>query len=114
MTDNTELHDEAPPRSWAGPGRIAAGLAQGIVLYLLWEANKNKLWPFTAPMLNAALFAVAVYTPLVKIEGMARLRLADGCYGVCQRCGEVTPSCASARSIDRREAACAWRNRYAR
>ena len=21
--------------------------------------------------------------------GMARLRLADGCYGVCQRCGEV-------------------------
>lgn len=26
-------------------------------------------------MLNAALFAVAVYTPLVKIEGMARLRL---------------------------------------
>lgn len=74
MTD-TELHDEAPPRSWAGPGRIAAGLAQGIVLYLLMEAAKQKLWPATAPMLNAALWATAVYTPLVKIEGMARLRL---------------------------------------
>lgn len=74
MTD-AELHDEAPPRSWAGPARLAAGLAQGVVLYLLMEAAKQKVWPSTAPMLNAALWAVAVYTPLVKIEGMARLRL---------------------------------------
>ena len=74
MTD-VELHDEAPPRSWAGPARLAAGLAQGVVLYLLMEAAKQKVWPSTAPMLNAALWAVAVYTPLVKIEGMARLRL---------------------------------------
>lgn len=74
MTDQ-ELHDEAPPRSWAGPARLAGGLAQGVVLYLLMEAAKQKLWPSTAPMLNAALWALAVYTPLVKIEGMARLRL---------------------------------------
>lgn len=73
MTDE-DSHERAPP-AWVGWMRLAAGLAQGVALYLLVEAAKHKLWPAGAPLVSAALWAVVAYTPLVKIEALGRMRL---------------------------------------
>jgi hypothetical protein len=55
--------------------RLAIGLAQGIVLFLLSEAQSRKVWPADTPPLYAALLVVAVFIPLIKLGGLGRIRL---------------------------------------
>src|ERR1700722_10160711 len=55
--------------------RLSVGLAQGVVLYLLSEAQTRKVWPADTPPLYAALLLVAVFVPLIKLGGLGRIRL---------------------------------------
>ncbi|MFI4933506.1 MAG: DUF4153 domain-containing protein [Caulobacterales bacterium] len=68
-----EVHE---PIVWrvAAP-RLATGLAQGVGLYLLSEAQDKKHWPATAPALFAALALILVTVPLVVEGGLGRIRL---------------------------------------
>jgi len=56
--------------------RLSVGLAQGVVLYLLSEAQTRQIWPADTPALYAALLLVAVFVPLIKLGGLGRIRLA--------------------------------------
>jgi hypothetical protein len=55
--------------------RACVGLAQGIVLYLLYRAAEAKGWPATEPHTYAALLAVALFIPVVAVAGLGNLRL---------------------------------------
>lgn len=62
--------------------RISIGLAQGIVLYLLWRSvgtgygeTAVRAWPATIPTLFAPLLLVSAFLPVVLLAGVGRLRL---------------------------------------
>lgn len=54
--------------------RAGIGLAQGIALYLLYEAGESKVWPATEPTLYAVLLLVLGFVPLVLLSGLGSLR----------------------------------------
>jgi hypothetical protein len=76
MTD--ALHETAPsdPRAVrrATILRLATGLAQGLLLYGLWQADKSKVWPATQRELYGALLLVVLFTPFVVLAGVSALR----------------------------------------
>lgn len=62
--------------------RIIIGLAQGLVLYLLWRSvgsgygeDAVRAWPATIPTLFGPLLLVAAFLPVVLLAGVGRLRL---------------------------------------
>ena len=62
--------------------RIGIGLAQGIVLYLLWRSvgtgygeDAVRAWPATVPALFGPLVLVSLYLPVMLLAGVGRLRL---------------------------------------
>jgi hypothetical protein len=64
---------EAPP-GWVGPARLAIGVAQGLVLYVLSEAATRAVWPATDKPLFGALVLVFAYAPLIVIGALGRIR----------------------------------------
>lgn len=76
MTD--AFHDATPadPRAVrrATIIRLATGLAQGLLLYGLYQADKSKVWPATQRELFAALLLAVVFTPFVVLAGVSALR----------------------------------------
>uniref|UniRef100_B0T5D4 DUF4153 domain-containing protein n=1 Tax=Caulobacter sp. (strain K31) TaxID=366602 RepID=B0T5D4_CAUSK len=75
MTD--ALHEiPADPRATrrATIIRLATGLAQGLLLYGLWQADKSKVWPATQREVYAALLMVVLFTPFVVFAGVSALR----------------------------------------
>jgi len=66
--------DERPAPHWLGPTRIGIGLVQGLLLYLLYTASQDKLWPATVPMLFAPLVLAGVLVPIILINGLDHLR----------------------------------------
>ena len=67
--------DAATPRRTAAI-RLAIGLAQGIVLFLLQKADESKAWPATAPMLYAPLLVCALMVPLIPLAALSAMRRA--------------------------------------
>jgi hypothetical protein len=67
-----EAQDQAATRTIAA-GRLATGLLQGIVLYLLAQAGHQKVWPAVMPALHAALVLVFALCPLIVIGGLGRI-----------------------------------------
>ena len=59
-------------KSLAGT-RIAIGLAQGLVLYLLYRAGKELLWPATMPLLFVPLLMLSIFAPVLAISGLGQL-----------------------------------------
>ena len=55
-------------------GRVATGLIQGVVLYLLTEAAADKAWPADTPALYAALLLAFSFAPVIVIGGLGRIR----------------------------------------
>lgn len=66
----------APARgeTWIGVARLALGLAQGVALYGLYDANLRESWPATDHALHAALYMAALFVPLIVIGGLGALR----------------------------------------
>lgn len=56
-----------------GPARIGIGLIQGALLYLLYTALQDKLWPATTPLLFAPLVMLGVLLPVILISGLGHL-----------------------------------------
>ena len=54
--------------------RIAVGLLQGIVLYLLYRATVTKTWPATDGLWFASIQTVAMFVPIVILGGLGNLR----------------------------------------
>ncbi len=76
MTD--ALHETAPSDLRAVRRatiiRLATGLAQGLLLYGLWQADQSKVWPATQRELYGALLMVVLFTPFVVLAGVSALR----------------------------------------
>ena len=56
-----------------GAVRLAVGLVQGLVLYLLFQAVKDKAWPATEPLLFAPLVLVWLIVPVLIISSLGTL-----------------------------------------
>ncbi len=56
--------------------RLAIGLIQGIVLFLLHRADDAKTWPATAPLLFAPLLVCVLTVPLISMAGLSAMRRA--------------------------------------
>jgi len=54
--------------------RLAIGLAQGIALFLLQQADEAKTWPATAPMLYAPLLLCVLMVPLIPLSALSAMR----------------------------------------
>jgi len=54
--------------------RLATGLAQGLLLYGLYQADKSKVWPATQREVFAALLMVFLFAPFVVLAGVSALR----------------------------------------
>ncbi|HEX7968969.1 MAG TPA: DUF4153 domain-containing protein [Stellaceae bacterium] len=54
--------------------RLAVGLAQGLVLYLLYQAAKAKAWPATEGLVFAPLLLIACFVPLILLNGLGNMR----------------------------------------
>lgn len=61
----------APQR--LGPARIGVGLIQGVLLYLLYTALQDTLWPATVPLLFAPLVMLGVLLPVILISALGHL-----------------------------------------
>nr|WP_295107209.1 DUF4153 domain-containing protein [uncultured Caulobacter sp.] len=58
----------------AAATRLAIGLAQGIVLFLLQKADESKAWPATQPMLYAPLLIGALMIPMIPLAALSAMR----------------------------------------
>ena len=54
--------------------RLVTGLAQGLLLYGLYQADKSKVWPATQREVYAALLMVFLFVPPVVLAGVSALR----------------------------------------
>jgi hypothetical protein len=61
----------APPR--VGARRIVLGLLQGLLLYILYRAAREQVWPATSPLLFAPMVLAGLYVPLVAISGLGHM-----------------------------------------
>src|SRR5262249_56085946 len=55
--------------------RVAVGLAEGAVLYLVYDAFDAKSWPATEGLLFAPLVLTAVVLPTLAVAALGNLRL---------------------------------------
>ncbi|HJV43890.1 DUF4153 domain-containing protein [Caulobacter sp.] len=71
--DATDATDARTARTTALT-RLAIGLAQGIVLFLLQKVDEAKTWPATQPMLYAPLLVCALMVPLIPLAALSAIR----------------------------------------
>ncbi|RYF88338.1 MAG: DUF4153 domain-containing protein, partial [Caulobacteraceae bacterium] len=64
---------ELPPRPGIAATRIAIGLAQGLVLHLLYRAALDLAWPATMPRLFVPLLMVTLLVPVIVINGLGQM-----------------------------------------
>jgi hypothetical protein len=57
-----------------GLTRLAIGLTQGIILFLLQRADESKAWPATQPLLYAPLLVCALMVPLIPLAALSAMR----------------------------------------
>jgi hypothetical protein len=62
------------PARWIAGARLGLGLAQGLALYLLNNAQTHNLWPAHTPALFAALLLMLAFAPLIVIGGLGHIR----------------------------------------
>lgn len=56
-----------------GTARLAVGLLQGLMLYLLYSAVQNKTWPATEPLWFSPLFLMWLIAPVILISSIGVL-----------------------------------------
>jgi hypothetical protein len=54
--------------------RLTVGLWQGLLLYLLYLAFDDKVWPATNGLLFAPMVAVCLYVPLLIVQALGNIR----------------------------------------
>lgn len=66
--------DDAKTVRTAAVTRLAIGLAQGVLLFLLHHADDTKAWPATQPLLFAPLLVCVLMVPLIALGGLSAMR----------------------------------------
>lgn len=69
----TEASVTLPDTRVVGVRRLAIGLAQGLVLYLMFQAKEHRVWPATDLAAFQTLLLPLLFAPLVAIHGHAHL-----------------------------------------
>ena len=64
---------DLPPRPGLAAARIGIGLAQGLLLYLLYRAGTDLAWPATVPRLFVPLLMVCVLAPVLAISALGQM-----------------------------------------
>lgn len=54
--------------------RLVTGLVQGVLLYWLYQAGRDGVWPATAPYLFMPLFVLALLLPVVLISSLGHMK----------------------------------------
>ena len=54
--------------------RLAIGLLQGVLLFLLQQADESKAWPATQPILYAPLLVCALMVPMIPLAALSAMR----------------------------------------
>jgi hypothetical protein len=74
QSSDVDKDDAAPDASRrVMAARLAAGLGQGLLLYWLYHASKNSLWPATAPYLMVPLVLLVLILPVLLISSLGHL-----------------------------------------
>lgn len=63
----------APSSASLGRARLAIGLGQGLLLYLLDAARKDGWWPATQPLAFTPLVVLAALVPVLVVNGLGRM-----------------------------------------
>lgn len=61
-------------KHWLGIVRLVIGLAQGAALYFLYVAYDAKVWPADDGLIFAPLLMVALFVPLIVLQGIGTIR----------------------------------------
>lgn len=64
---------ESLARPSVGRARLGVGLAQGALLYLLYRAGMDYMWPATTPLLFVPLLLVALLVPVILIGSLGHM-----------------------------------------
>lgn len=56
------------------PVRLAIGLVQGLVLYGLYHAHENGIWPAQTGFIFTPVLAITLFVPLIAIQSYGNLR----------------------------------------
>jgi hypothetical protein len=73
QADTAQTTLEASTTRGTGYARLAVGLLQGALLYLLYMASKDKAWPATEPYLFMPLLMGGVLLPVLLISSLGHL-----------------------------------------
>jgi hypothetical protein len=73
QADTAQTTLEASTTRGTGYARLAVGLLQGALLYLLYMASKDKAWPATDPYLFMPLLMGGVLLPVLLISSLGHL-----------------------------------------
>ncbi len=74
---------ESLSRPSVGRARLAVGLFQGLVLYLLYRAGMDYTWPATAPRLFVPALLVALLVPVILIGSLGHMSRRQVLVWVC-------------------------------
>lgn len=66
--------EQPAPSATSGPVRLAIGLLQGVGLWMLHTSSEAKAWPSTEPAVFFPLILVLLFTPLIIIQGLGRIK----------------------------------------
>ena len=53
--------------------RLITGLLQGVLLYWLYRAGKDGVWPATAPYLAVPLMMLALFLPVLLVSSIGHM-----------------------------------------
>lgn len=72
MEEKLAIPDSAVSRQVAGT-RLAVGLLQGILLYVLYRAAQDKIWPATDREIFAPLLLALFFVPVLFVSGLGHI-----------------------------------------
>jgi hypothetical protein len=74
---------ESLSRPSVGRARLGVGLAQGLVLYLLYRAGMDYAWPASVPLLFVPLLLVALLVPVILASSLGHMNRRQVLIWVC-------------------------------
>jgi hypothetical protein len=71
--ESANLALEASTTRGTGYARLAVGLLQGVLLYLLYAADQHRIWPASAPFLFVPMLMAGLLLPVLLISSLGHI-----------------------------------------